>query len=427
MKKQLLTLLLTTFSISFVGRATTFPPHLIQVLEVVNNIDNGLKETNSQIFAAENQRRSQRGTLLPQINAKTYTNLEMNNRLADDANATNISLTFEQTLFSPNEFAAYGQSKSKVELAKSVHEENKANLYFRAINAYLNFLKFHHLMENAIQNVKNFESHFEASKKRNRAGAITRTDVIKSEERLINAKTELFDLEFQLKAAKDEIRQLTNMEAQPNWHVPDIKNFMEKISANLKDQFAVKSNTAIRQLELETKVAEKQYQVQKNKHYPKISLYSLYDKDYSHEHDIVHTYTASVGLKLTIPLFTGGNIHYGKKNAFETFKANEYRLKNSVLKTQRELQTAIDNLNTREKIQKFNEQSKTLSEKSLKGIQREFLNGSKTSLNVLESKEDLNRIMKKTINAKFDIILQKFTILKYIGLLDINHVKRFLD
>ena len=426
MKKQLLKSIVLFVSINFVVSGAEFPSHLIQVLEVVKNIDNGLKDTKFQILAAENQRRSSRGILLPQINARTYTNLEMTDRLADDWNHTNIRLTFEQTIFSKAEFESYGQSKKRVQLADAVHDENKQNLFLRTITAYVDFIRLTKLAANAKQNVKNFESHYNASRRRNRSGAVSKTDVIKSEERLVNSQTEHFDIEFQLKAKKDEIFQLTRMEAKPSWVKPKFKNFKKKLSEYLNKKISVKSNTNIRQIASETEVAKSQYRIQKSRHLPKLSLFALYDKDYSHEHDIVHTYVSSIGLQITMPLFTGGNIHYGKKSAFESYQASQYRLNDTVLKTQREFHTALDNLEVRERIAKMNEKSMNLSRRSLKGIEREFLNGTKTSLDVLESKEDLNSIVKRSVTNEFEIILQKFRVLKLVGLLDLNHIKRLV-
>jgi outer membrane protein len=410
------------------GAKITLPHNLIQVLEIVKRRDNSLKASKYDVEAQKHQRLSQRGTLFPQLNLSTYTANTRN--FADIYKKTTlITATASQVLFSMKDFEKYKIEKIKTKFQEFTYDGLESATFLSVINFLIEYKKFNLQSVNAQDNIENLKKHAAAIKKRYEIGEVTKSDVYKTKERLLNAKAEHQEFLLRKNNAQADFFELTQVMPDENFKLPIMDKFNRwyavKHQTNKK---LIHSNKGLAVLKSINSIDESNYKISKYTHLPNFSFFYQYDRELSHDSSAFKSRLEyKFGLKITLPLYSGSKDYYQERANKSSFMASKKIIENEVRKLDNQLSDGKRNIKALTQLVDIYSESRKISIKSLKGIEIEFLGGVKTSIDVLEGKQDLYETNKNYTIKRFELLAEQFNFLFLAGMLDIKNLSWLLQ
>jgi outer membrane protein len=405
----------------------TIPNDLVQVLEIVKRRDNSLKASKYDLEAQEHQRLSQRGTLFPQLNLSTYT-AKARNFGTIYKETTLLTATASQTLFSMEDFEKYKIEKIKTKFQEFTYDDLESETFLSVINFLIEYKKYNLQSINAQDNIANLRKHSAAINKRYELGEVTKTDVYKTKERLLNAKAEHQDFLLRKDNARASFYELIQVMPDENFKLPNMDKFTKWYTENHEtNEKLIHRNKGLAVLKSINSIDESNYKISKYAHLPNFSLYSQYDREFSHDSSTFKSRLEyKFGVKVTLPFYSGGKDYYQGRANQSSFMASKQIIKNEIRKLDIGLSNGKRNIKALTKLIAIYSESRKISIKSLKGIEIEFLGGAKTSVDVLEGKQDLYEINKNYTIKKFELLTEQFNFLFLAGMLDVKNLSWLL-
>lgn len=300
-----------------------FALDLTQAYEAALAQDATLRVARAATEARQERLPQARAQLLPNLSfsaSRNNNNLENTapNFLGESATTQssyasgNATLTLRQPIFRKYQMADYRQAQSQVDEANAVLERELQNLSVRVSGAYFEALQTKEQLALVLAQKKAYSTQLDAARKRFAAGAGTRTDIDEAQAAL--------DLNFaQELEARQNIefthRQLQAMTGQPIDNLspldPSKMVLAQPVPARVEDwiERAEAHSPEIHSLKAQLEAAGLEVEKARSGHYPTLDAIAQWSRSESENVTSVNTtYTnRSVGLQLTIPLFSGGH------------------------------------------------------------------------------------------------------------------------
>ncbi len=304
---------------------------LLQVYEMARNGDPQLAAAEStRLFDKEGAVQA-RAALLPQINGQATLgrNRTTPNHDVDTTSFTtksrNYTVDGSQTLFNWTQFA---NLKSQRELSKAADftlDSANDDLIVRTSAAYFNVLVGIESLSAAQTNEAAAKKQFDFADKRLEVGLAPITDVHEARAQYDQARANTIIAQNTL---ADAYQALTELTGQP---VTDLKALPEDFRPELPAQYAtvdalvtkaVEQNPALKASELQVSAAEASVSAARGAHYPTLNLGASVGRSASWG-DVVGSgsnfspdqRTNSIGLTLSVPIFSGGATQSGVRQA----------------------------------------------------------------------------------------------------------------
>lgn len=235
-------------------------------------------------------------------------------------NSSSLALTIRQPLFRKFQFADYKQAKAQVNDANAILDRELQNVAVRVSGAYFEALLTAEQLALVLSQKKAYTSQFEAAKKRFAAGAGTRTDIDEAQAALdLNVAQEL-EVRQNVDYTHRQLQVLVN---QPVDNLatldPEKLQLLEPTPNRVQDWIdrAEDSSPEIRSLKAQVESAG--YEVEKAEagHYPTLDAVAQISRDASSTVTSVNNSfnNNSIGLQLSIPIFSGGNVNSNVRQA----------------------------------------------------------------------------------------------------------------
>ena len=229
-------------------------------------------------------------------------------------NSNSATLTLRQPLFRKYQMADYRQAQAQVDDANAILDKELQNVAVRVSSAYFEALLTSEQLALVLAQKTAYASQFDAAKKRFAAGSGTRTDIDEAQAALdLNVAQELEvrqnvdftrrQLQTLVNSSVDELAALEPEKLVLAAPIPNrIEDWTERAEANSPE---------IRSLKAQVEVA--QYEVEKAQagHYPTLDAIAQLSRNESDTVTSVNNryINKSIGLQLSIPLFTGGYVN----------------------------------------------------------------------------------------------------------------------
>jgi len=365
---------------------------------------------------AESQGLSQ---LLPSINASANASYSYSKTTYDDAPAQNsskksdsssINLQLTQPLFRSANFTAYSQSKIAGNLSDIQLSIAEQNLILRVATAYFDILSANESFAVAKSQTRAFNENLERAKLTFKVGTATKTDKLEAQARYDLARASELSALNQLAIAKQSLASIIGEE-------PKMLRSLNKNSLLLKVDpqdmqhwvdSAISNNLSLKSSQLGVKTAQLEIKKLKNDRLPVIDFVANANLSRQYATFVNSDSTnkgASVGLQLSLPLYTGGLMtsRIREAEALRTQqKFNHTDIQRQIiLQTQQAYLTALNGFQQMEALK----QASISSDSALQATRKGMEVGVRTNLDLLNAQQQFFETERDYTVAKYNYLL----------------------
>ncbi len=343
-----------------------------------------IKRAESVIDISQEQKNRARAAVLPTINGVgTYTRIDP----PDAAGASPFLLTRQysaairltQPLLRGGTVSAFQLAKENILLARYQKEATEINLYQIVINAYFNLNIAQVDLKNVDELMKFSRERVKEIRERTTIGRSRKGELVEAEAQLLKAESQYQQSLIGLQEAEASFEFYTKIkpgEVLVPSDSPKLTNTLEEYLVKVRTRPDI---LATRQ---QARVAEQQVSIAKGGHYPSVDLTSNY---YFDRTGILATSEWDVGVAVIIPLFQGGGVQAGVREATEVKRIAELTSSETQRAAERDLTINFRNLELLQEQLKALKGALAKAEEAYRLNKKDYQYGLVTNLDVLQS------------------------------------------
>jgi len=310
-------------------------------------------------------------------------------------------------------------AESRVLGARETLRNVEQTILLNAATSYMNVLRDTALLNLRRNNIEVLTTQLRQTSDRFRVGEVTRTDVAQSEARLARARSDAFLAEANLKSSMATYRQIVGSEPTKLAPAKTVEGLLPKsreaaLAMSQREHPAVAAALhGVDQQLLQVKAIESEL-------YPTLGLSASLTRRYDNQSPGSDLWQGSVVGRLTVPIYEGGATYSRVREAKETLTSQRV-----TVDTQRErvrqlvvsMWGALES--TKAQINAAEAQVKA-AEIALSGVREEAKVGQRTTLDVLNSQQDLLDARVALVTAQRDRVVASYNVLAAVGRLSLR-------
>lgn len=228
-------------------------------------------------------------------------------------------------------------------------------------------------------------------KKKFDQGTASEYDVLRSSVQVKNVEPQLLEAEIAIRQCKLQLKILMGMDYEVDIE-PDVtlKEMQQDMYGYMMQQgWNLDGNTSVRSLALQTKLLKENVNLKKLAWVPTLGAsfnlnWNALSNGNALKNQQFHPYS-TVGLALSVPIFSGGSKYYGLKQAQVQLKEMEFQKENLLNSLDMQVRLALDNIDKEVKQIATNEEGVRQAEKAYQIMQKSFEIGAATYLDLRDS------------------------------------------
>lgn len=336
-------------------------------------------------------------------------------------------LELDQTLYNREQWLAYQQSKKEISQADATYRLVEQDLLLRTAKAYFDLLAAQDNLRFAEAEKKAISHQFYQARERFELGLSTLTDIRDAEAQFDLAEAQEIDARYQLSVVKEDLRVITGK--VPDHLTPLRTNIDFKAPPETQLQqwvdLALEKNPELVAAQERVRVAEVEVKKRKAGHLPTLDLSARYqhdDQDGGPGEGI--NADSSVGLKLNLPLYSGGRVSAETEEAIQLWQQSQQEYKLKKRETSRETRAAY--LNIRATLARMTALKKAMesTETAAHGTEAGYKEGIRTAVDVLLALRENFRAKRDYSKARYDFVVSTLRLKQACGTLSENDIKQ---
>ena len=376
----------------------------------------------ARLKAAEEAGPQARSAALPSISASASAT-SSRNRLEDGAGSAPLrsdsdtwsgGLSASQTLFaSGGVFANIRRAKADVEAARANYRANEQDFLLAVIDAYTSFREAQQIVAARSKTVENLEVQRKYADAQFRAGLATRTNVAQADARLASARTQLIQAQGNLAAANENYRRLVGHPPEGLLPAAEASNLPPDLQTALND--AVSNSPTLIAARASEDSAKETLNVARSEFGPTVSLEAGSDLSSGFDDFADRSTGSSVGVRFSIPLFTGGlNLSRSRQAGSQLLAAGLER-NDAENQLRQDVTTAWTNLTAARAAYDSTQQNVAAAELAYKGVILEQQVGLRALIDVFDTEEQLLSARLDLASAEQQLALAERSLLAATG------------
>jgi outer membrane protein/adhesin transport system outer membrane protein len=342
----------------------------------------------------------------------TYVGLDEGTQNSDPKT---MLLEVKQSLYSGGStLANMQQSDNKIKAERAKLHLTEQRVLLDGVRAYMNFIRAREVVQLNLSNEKVLTNHLNASVERFKLGDITRTDVSQAESRLAKAKASRISAEGDLKKSRAFFEQVIGLSPL------DLQKPALEVSLPATENDALtlaeNNNPAIAVAKYSEDAARNTTRSIEGTNLPQVELTGSMGKIY--DPFIVDTKdenTRSVGIRATLPLYTGGST----ASRIRQSRQIESQLRRQLDSTRRAVRQSVieawETLTAAEAEAKALQAQIDAAKLALDGVKMESDFGSRTTLNLLDAEQEYLDAQVSLVATETNRIIATYGVLSAIG------------
>jgi outer membrane protein len=329
-------------------------------------------------------------------------------------------LTATQTLYNGFQTATRTrQAEGQVFSAREQLRTTEQTVLLSAATAYMNLLQTAAILELQRSNVNVLEVTLRQTRDRFTAGEVTRTDVAQAESRLAGGRSQLSLAESNYVTAQAQYLQVIGV-PPPARLAPAPP--VDRLSPRTLDGAIARGRTEhplITTSMYNVDIALQQVKIAEAALAPVLAAVGNVQKNYGSTQSlaVLETLQASIAAQLTVPLYQGGAEYAAIRQAKETLGQRRLDLDTSRDQVQATVTQAWGQLDAAKAQIDATQSQVTSAEVALNGVREEARVGQRTTLDVLNSQQDLVNARVALVTAQRDRVVASYTVLAATGAL----------
>jgi outer membrane protein len=340
------------------------------------------------------------------------------------------SVNSNVTLFDGlSNYANVSQSKNDFEAAKLSFERIKQDVVYQTIGLYNLVINAQQLLKVSEENVKWNQKNLETVTERNRLGAVTLADVYAQQVRSGNSELEFIRAQNNLETAKSNLLYYLGLDVLQNYTFSDslTSTEIELLDKDLSDDY--ENITALVQQALNTRVDYRSAKLSLESafngvtmamggYFPRLTGGAGFSSFANRLDDLFDNKSYSVGLTLSIPIFSGFSVDNQVQFAEVNAKNTELDLLDLERDIKRNIQKTFLDLQAANKELDVSRRNVIAAQENQKIEQEKYSLGSGTLLNVLIANSEYTNAQTNYYNAQFAYIVLSEQLKYQLGTLD---------
>jgi outer membrane protein len=334
-----------------------------------------------------------------------------------------VGVQVEQSIFNGNRTSnGLRQAESQILAAREQLRTSVQNVLFDAASIYMNVLRDTAILNLQQNNVEVLDEQLRQVRDRFQVGEITRTDVAQSEARLAASRSQASLSESNLRANIARFRQVVGV--QPRQLAPG-RPIDRLVPGNLDTaiRISLSENPAIMAAQHAFDAAETQVKVVEGELLPSVGLIGSASQRFDNQVSGDQRFNAQVVARLSVPIYEGGEVYARVRQAKEV--AGQRRIEVEIARDQvRASVIAAWGSLEAAKAQILAAQAQVAAaETALTGVREEARVGQRTTLDVLNSQQELLNARVNLITAQRDRVVASYAVVQAMGRLDAGHLR----
>lgn len=417
---------------------------LIEVYQRALQNDPQIREADANRLASRESKPQALAALLPQLNATgNYTKNEssgsntfpntsqgqvqiINRQSAQDLSTTGYQIQLRQTLFRWDQWSALKRADAQVAQAEADYQAAQQDLIQRTSQRYFDVLAAQDTVDAAQATLEALNRQLEQAEKRFEVGLIAITDVQEARAAHDQAAAAVIQAKRTLATNQELLRELTG-ESFDTLAAPIEDMPLKSPDPTSEDQWvstALEQNLRVISARLATDIAKQDVNVARSGHLPTIDLVAgRRSSDVTGDQTITNpaiggipeqrsTYPAdsnstdnSIGLQVTVPIYSGGNTSSQIRQRVYLHRAARERLERANRETERAARDAYLGVLSEMSRVKALKQALESSKTALQATEAGFEVGTRTTVDVLDSRRRLFEAQTNYSRSRYDYIL----------------------
>lgn len=362
-----------------------------------------------------------------------------------DVDRRSWSLRLQQPLFRWDRWVALKRADKQVALEEANYAAARQELAVRVAQRYFNALAAEDALEAEQANKEAIARQLEQAETRFEVGLIAITDVHESRSAYDQSVAAEIGAQRVLASALEGLREVIGGQTPTDLGAPgeDLPLVSpDPSSQNTWVERALAQNLSLEASRLAVQIAGDDIKVQRTGHYPSVDLVLTHD-DFDSDgtrFDVGENIisggvsksdfeTDTIAIQFNVPIYSGGGVASRVRQAVHQQRAAKQRLERVARETERQTRDAY--LGVVAEIARVNalKQALVSSETALKATQAGFDVGTRTSVDVLNSRRDLLRAQTNLRRARYDYLLNITSLKQAAGTLtveDLQDINRWL-
>ncbi|VAW49937.1 Type I secretion outer membrane protein, TolC family [hydrothermal vent metagenome] len=428
--RNFLTLLLVASISPFSLANTQQALGLVEVYQMAVLQDAPLAQARAQHQSEQQNYATARAELLPNIQADaSYFVTDSNNDISDSTRQ-DMSITLNQSIYKHEVWAGFEQVKHSLKTSDFQLKTAEQDLILRVAESYFNAL----LAQKNLQLFQSKEradlSQLERAQASAEVGLASRVDVLQakssydlSRSERINAENSL-DIQFEelMKLTGKPITQLKSFSMQVN--LPEVP-----LDLYVLEQRAESQSLTVKQTKSQLDTAELEVDLQKGGHWPAINFQAkLSDTSYIDTTDgffFRDSQQTSVGISVTLPLYSGGGTSSKVSAARYQLNATQEQLRNSREEARLQARIQVRNLESGRSLISALQEAVKSNDAFLEAAEEGYHVGLMSLLDVLSARANQTAARKNLIEAMHNQVLNRLRLESILGDLTMDDLVAF--
>lgn len=335
-----------------------------------------------------------------------------------ETNSDNITLRLDQQVYHHDTWIGLSQAKKRAEQAELGYKGELQALVVRASEAYFNVLAAQDGSQLAQSELESIGKQLEQTKQRFNVGLIAITDVHEAQARYDQAQANMISAQNTLDNSNESLRQITGSYYDKISRLKTTLPLTSPEPARADDwvKVAQENNLSLQAQRLAVEVAREEVKRQRAGHYPTLDLsarYSDTDSDGDSTDLTTNTNSAfdnseettSVGLTLSVPIFSGFRTNASTDQASANFVVAAQDMEKQNRQTVRDARSAYLGLQAAISSVKALTQAEISAQSALEATQAGFEVGTRTIVDVLQATSNLYQAKRNLWRARYDYAL----------------------
>ncbi|WP_286234988.1 outer membrane channel protein TolC [Thalassotalea sediminis] len=387
---------------------------LLSTYELAKANDPVVLKAQAQFKASQEGIVQARSLLLPQIKAtasQSYEESEIRGGAKyDDSDSTSIGASLNMQIYHHDTWLKLDNAKKVAHRSDITYQAAKQDLIVRVTQAYFDVLSAKDDLEFANAEKKAIERQLEQTKQRHAVGLTAVTAVHEAQAQFDNAVTEVIRAENNVFNTEEALRVITNVYPR-DLNILNTERFSASRpspdSANEWQQTAEAKNLDLIIQKVSVDIAKESINIARSGHYPTLDLNGSLNRSDSDDNLLdttSKTQRQSIGVTLTVPIYSGGATTSGVRQAQANYVAASQDLqqthRNIVRNARNSYNTVIANVSGIKALQ----QSVISAESALKATEAGFEVGTRTIVDVLDSTRNLYNAKRNLSSTRYSYI-----------------------
>ncbi|MBY8154318.1 outer membrane channel protein TolC [Vibrio fluvialis] len=421
--KKLLPLLI---SATLGGLSTTASADdLAQIYDQAKQNDPQLLSAAAQRDAAFEAINSSRSSLLPQINLTAGYNINRSDVDLRDSDKLSAGINFSQELYDRSSWVSLDTAEKQARQADAQYANSQQSLMLRVAQAYFDVLSAQDNLEFVRAEKAAVGRQLEQTKQRFEVGLSAITDVHDAQAQYDTVLADEVLAENSLINSYESLREITGQE-HTNLSILDTNRFStsrttESMEALIEQ--AQEKNLSLLSARISQDVAKDNISLASSGHLPSLTLDGGYNygREYNDNYSSYDSYHENndfnIGLNLTVPLYSGGNVSSQTKQAEYAYVAASQDLEASYRSVVKNVRAYNNNINASIGSVRAYEQSVISAQSALDATEAGFDVGTRTIVDVLDATRTLYSVKKNLSDARYSYIINVLQLRQAVGTL----------